>query len=83
MTENAGDQNVNNIPLNFDNTEIAFRNKTDEELNASYRLFKLINNNLLAKIGPSLVRIALKLGFPVTGFIKRTLFKQFCGGESI
>ncbi|MEJ6979366.1 proline dehydrogenase family protein [Pedobacter sp. P351] len=83
MTENVSDQNFTNIPLSFNNTEIAFRGKSDEDLNLSYKLFKLINNPLLVRIGPSLISLAIKLGLPITGLIKKTIFKQFCGGESI
>ncbi|MBC8051979.1 MAG: proline dehydrogenase family protein [Sphingobacteriaceae bacterium] len=83
MTTKIGDKDPENIPLNFSDTEIAFRTKTDKELKESYRLFKLINNNLLAKIGPSVTGFALSLGLPIIGLIKKTLFKQFCGGESI
>ncbi len=69
--------------VNFDNTEIAFRRKTDQELKKEYWLFKLISNGILARIGPSLTQAALKMGLPVTGIIKKTLFDQFCGGETL
>ncbi|MBC7914972.1 MAG: proline dehydrogenase family protein [Pyrinomonadaceae bacterium] len=82
--ENVSEKDAVNIPpLDFNNTEIAFRRKSDEALNHSYQLFRLIANNVLAKIGPSLTSFALSLGLPVTKLIKQTIFKQFCGGESI
>ena len=83
MTENVSSQNFNTPPLNFDDTEIAFRSKTDRELEQAERLFKVINNPMLAKIGPVLANFALGIGLPVTGIIKNTLFKQFCGGETV
>lgn len=83
MIENVSDQDSTNIPINFDNTEIAFRGKSDEELNASYILFKLINIKLLTQIGQWAATTALNLGLPITGLIKKTVFKQFCGGETI
>ena len=83
MGEKTGEFNTNSTLLDFDNTEIAFKGKTDTELKASYRLFKLMSNNLLAKVGPSITQSALKMGLPVTALIKKTLFKQFCGGETI
>lgn len=83
MIENSGGQSSKSVQLNFDNTEIAFRGKSDEELNQSYKLFKLINNGFLSRVGPSLIRLAFKLGLPIEGLIKKTLFRQFCGGESI
>jgi len=35
------------------------------------------------KIGPPLINLAVKIGLPVKGLIKATLFKHFCGGETI
>lgn len=83
MIENRGNLNPNDIHPNFENTEIAFRRKTDAELTHSYRVFKLINNNILARVGPLLTTLAIKMGLPVTGLIRKTVFKQFCGGETI
>ncbi|WP_256009529.1 proline dehydrogenase family protein [Desertivirga xinjiangensis] len=83
MAEKTGEFHTNSTLLDFDNTEIAFKGKTDAELKASYRLFKLMSNSTLAKIGPSITQSALKIGLPVSALIKRTLFKQFCGGETI
>jgi len=40
--------------LNFDDTEIAFRSKSNAELNAAYLLFKVISSkNLFVKGGPA------------------------------
>ncbi|MFA6277144.1 MAG: proline dehydrogenase family protein [Pedobacter sp.] len=69
--------------INFDNTEIAFRNKTNGELNQAYWLFKMISSNFLTKIGPPITNFLLNIGFPIKGAIKATIFKQFCGGETI
>ncbi len=77
------DFSSNTALLTFDNTEIAFRQKSDEELKRSYWLFKLISNNFLAQVGTRITESALKLGLPVVPLIKKTLFKQFCGGETI
>lgn len=69
--------------LNFDNTEIAFRHKTNAQLNKAYWLFKIIGSNFLTKVGPPLTNFLLNNGFPIQGAIKETIFKQFCGGETI
>jgi proline dehydrogenase len=69
--------------INFDNTEIAFRNKSNAELNKAYWLFKIIASNFLTKIGPPITNFLLNIGFPIQGAIKATIFKQFCGGETI
>ncbi|SMC62537.1 proline dehydrogenase family protein [Pedobacter nyackensis] len=69
--------------LNFDNTEIAFRNKSNNELNAAYWLFKMISSNFLTKVGPPITNFFLNIGLPIKGIIKATIFKHFCGGETI
>ena len=69
--------------LSFENTEIAFQSKTTKELKKSYWLFKLIANNFIVKVSPSLLKIAFLLRLPIKGLIKKTIFQQFCGGESI
>ena len=62
--------------LSFDNTEIAFKQKSNKELKKSYWLFQLIANNTLVKVGPSLLKLAMFLKLPINGIIKNTIFKQ-------
>lgn len=69
--------------LSFDNTEVAFRHASNADLRRAYWLFKLINSNFLVQIGPPITNLALKMGLPIQGLIKKTIFKQFCGGEDI
>ncbi len=69
--------------LSFDNTEIAFRHTSNADLQRAYWLFTAINNNLLVKAGPPVTTFAMKIGLPIKGLIKATIFKQFCGGETI
>lgn len=69
--------------LSFDDTEIAFRGKTNADLERSYWLFKIISINFLTKIGPPLTSFAMKLGLPIKPLIKATVFRHFCGGETI
>ena len=69
--------------INFDNTEIAFRSKSNAELNQAYWLFKIISSNFLTKVGPPITNFLLNTGFPIKGAIRATIFKQFCGGETI
>ncbi|MCX2574967.1 proline dehydrogenase family protein [Pedobacter sandarakinus] len=68
---------------NFDNTEIAFRQKTNAELKKAYWLFKMIGSNFLTKVGPPITNFFLSIGLPIQGAIKATIFQQFCGGETI
>ena len=69
--------------ISFDNTEIAFRSKNKQDLRRAYLLFKIIGAPSIVKIGKILTPIALKLHLPIKGAIKNTIFKQFCGGETI
>lgn len=69
--------------LNFNDTEVAFRSKSNAELNSAYWLFKIISSNFLTKIGPPVTNFFLSIGLPVKGIIKATIFKHFCGGETI
>ena len=67
----------------FENTEIAFKSKTDKDLIRAYWLFKIIASPSIVKFGKWFTNLALKLNLPIDGIIKKTIFKQFCGGETI
>lgn len=69
--------------VNFENTAVAFRAKSDSELNRCYWLFRLMGLESLAAWGMKALLWALKLRLPVEWLVKRTLFAQFCGGETI
>lgn len=69
--------------LSFDNTAVAFKHQTDKELKESFWLFKAISNNILVNIGPFMTKFAMAIKLPITKIIKKTIFKQFCGGETI
>ncbi|BDC99686.1 proline dehydrogenase [Persicobacter psychrovividus] len=70
-------------PVNFSDTYKAFRSKSNTDLWRSYMLFKTINYPTVVNLGTSFVNVALKFRLPVKNIVKATLFKQFCGGESI
>ncbi|RPD46811.1 proline dehydrogenase [Hymenobacter sediminis] len=71
-------------PVSFDDTAVAFASKSDGELRKMYALFAAMNNNSLVKTGGGLMKAALKWHLPGTKFlIKKSIFEQFCGGESI
>lgn len=69
--------------LSFENTEVAFSGKSQNDLNRSYWLFKMVSNSGFVNLGKSLTTFALKLHLPIKALIKSTIFKQFCGGETI
>ena len=69
--------------VNFDNTEIAFAGKSNKDLKRAYWLFKMIGNSNLVTVGKGMTNFAFALHLPVKGIIKNTIFKQFCGGETM
>jgi len=64
----------------FDNTEIAFKLKSDANLERAYFLFKMISKEPLVRIGTAATKFALNLNLPVEGLIRSTVFDHFCGG---
>lgn len=64
----------------FENTQIAFALKSNNQLLLSYFLFKMMNFKLLVQLGTKILLLALKLHLPVQNLIKKTIFSQFCGG---
>lgn len=66
----------------FNNTKRAFALKSDEELKRSIFIFKMMSRSVLVSVGTWLTDISLKLRLPVEGLIRKTIFNQFCGGES-
>lgn len=74
---------TSNHDFSFENTEVAFRHASNADLKRAYWLFRVINVNFLVKIGPPVTNFAIKIGLPIKGLIKATIFKHFCGGETI
>jgi len=64
----------------FENTEIAFKLKSDAQLERAYFLFKMISKEPLVKIGTAVTKFALNVSLPVEGLIRSTVFDHFCGG---
>ena len=69
--------------LNFNDTKIAFLQKSNTELKKAYWLFKMIGVQWLSKLGTVSLSLALKLRLPVKSLVRQTVFEHFCGGESI
>ncbi len=69
--------------ISFDNTEIAFKIKSNADLKRAFWLFKIIGSPTMVKAGKWSTNAALKIGLPIKGIIKKTIFSQFCGGETI
>lgn len=68
--------------VSFDNTQVAFQDKTNRELLLAYLIFLLTKNPVLVKLLSRSAKICLDLGLPIKAIIKSTVFKQFCGGET-
>lgn len=72
-----------NPEISFDNTKFAFEYKTDKELRKARFLFSSMGKPWLVKIGARLAPWSIKVGLPVKGIIRSTIFSQFVGGESL
>jgi len=69
--------------ISFDNTENAFAYKSNQELKRAKLLFSTMRFQSLVKIGTRITPWAIRIGLPVKGIIRNTIFKQFVGGESL
>jgi len=69
--------------FSFDDTAVAFAYKNNGQLKHAQALFNLINQNWLVKLGTTATPLAFKLGLPIKGLVKATIFKHFCGGETL
>jgi proline dehydrogenase len=69
--------------ISFENTEIAFKSKSNRDLKRAFWLFKIIASPTIVKFGKVATNMALKLHLPINSIVKATIFRQFCGGESI
>jgi proline dehydrogenase len=69
--------------LSFENTENAFAYKSDRELKRAGFLFSSMSYKTFVKLGTTLTPIVMKLGLPVKSLIRKTIFGQFVGGETL
>ncbi|WP_439557413.1 proline dehydrogenase family protein [Dyadobacter sp.] len=74
---------INQIPVFFEDTSVAFASKSDAELRKTYWLFSLMNQARVVNLGTFFIKLALKLNLPIKNLIRVTIFEQFCGGETI
>jgi proline dehydrogenase len=71
------------MDLSFDNTETAFAYKSDKELKSGRWLLKTMHYPWFVAVGTRLTPFLMKTGLPVHGIIRKTIFKQFVGGETL
>lgn len=74
---------MGDFKIDFQDTATAFADKNNAELKRKYEMFKLMNSPFLNSLGTTIADFFLKLHLPVTKIIKGTVFRQFCGGETI
>ena len=74
---------MSDFNLDFQDTETAFADLSDKELKEKYRMFSMLNSRFLNSVGTRIARFALSFGLPVEGLIKKTIYEQFCGGETV
>lgn len=69
--------------LSFDNTQTAFAYKTDRDLKSAKRLFSTMSYPVLTAMGVRFTPFLVKTGLPIDGLVRKTIFKQFVGGETL
>jgi len=72
-----------NAKTGFDDTAVAFSYKSNSELRKANFIFSLVNHPWISSAATGFTKTALKIGLPIHGIIKRTVFEHFCGGETI
>ena len=67
----------------FNDTKIAFAEKSTAQLEKAKWMFTAIKYPSLTNVGINVLNFTIKNNFPlVTDLVKTTLFEQFCGGET-
>ncbi len=69
--------------ISFEDTKTAFAYKSNPELNRAHFIFNSMSKPWLVKLGLWLTPLALKLKLPVKALIRKTIFSQFVGGETL
>ena len=69
--------------IDFQDTKTAFKLRSNADLRRARFLFNSIGNASLVKAGSAMALWALRIQLPIKSLVKATVFKQFCGGETI
>jgi proline dehydrogenase len=69
--------------ISFENTKIAFADKTDVQLRKALVLFSLVKNPFIVKLGSHFLTVANRLRLPLRWVLKSNVFNHFCGGETL
>ena len=69
--------------IDFNESKNAFKDKSDFDLNRASFLFQILNYTTISKFLTIILKVILSLRIPINFLIRLTIFKQFCGGETI
>lgn len=69
--------------ISFENTQIAFEYKSDKELKKAKFLFSSMAKAWLVRLGTKITPFLIQAKFPINGLIRKTIFSQFVGGETL
>jgi proline dehydrogenase len=69
--------------ISFENTANAFEYKSDRDLKRAAMLFTSMGYGPLVWLGTRMTPWLVRSGLPVKGLIRKTLFAQFVGGETL
>lgn len=72
-----------NALVDFNDTAVAFADKSNWELRKAYWLFRLMRHPGLVRWGERLAFLALRYGLPIGWLVKPTIYRHFCGGETL
>jgi len=71
------------MSANFNDTETAFKYRTNDELKRAHFLFSFMASPPLTQVATKGINLAMSLHLPIKWVLKNTIFKQFCGGETL
>lgn len=69
--------------MNFNDTKVAFSDKSDRDLQIAKILFTTIKNPKLVSVGKKLLLFAMEIRLPILWIVRLTVFRHFCGGRTI
>ena len=75
--------NLSLVKLDFSDTALAFQHASPADIRRARLLFGVLASPALVSAGKALSLWALNWKLPVKGLIRATVFRQFCGGETV
>ena len=68
--------------LQFNNTEIAFKYRSDNDLRLGSILFRSMKSPFITRAGIAATKFSIRAHLPIGNLIKKTIFKQFLNCSS-